>query len=187
MSELIPILLLGSLILVFSARLLIQWGRRRDKQVVTIDEYFRARVALDAIFADTSAIKRVFASEDMEFISRDGTPDIQRFFLMERRDIAVQWLRMTRRQVAHLMDLHLKLASYTYEPSPKFEFRLTLTHLWFRLSSNVLLVLLWLRGPFEAVRFVGYTLSMAEGFCSAFSLRLEKADPAKLARRRNPA
>ena len=180
MSGPIPIVLLGILILIFSGRLLVQWNRRSHTKAVTIEDYSRARAALDSVFVETESIKRIFASEDLEFISRTGTRKVQRFFLKERKCLAIQWLRMTQRQVSSLMDIHLKLSSYTYEPSPRFEIALTVNYLCFILVSNVLLVLFWLSGPFETVKILGYTLRATEHFCSAFSLRLEKTDALKL-------
>lgn len=180
MTGLIPILFLGVLILIFAGRLLAQQTHRNKEQAVTIEDYSQARAALDSALDETAAIKRIFADEDMEFITRIGTRDVQRFFLKERRDLAIQWLRMTRKQVARLMDLHLKLAGYTYEPSPSFEFKLVASYWWFVMSCDALLILFWLRGPFEAVRIIRYTLAMAENFSSSFSIRLERTDPVKL-------
>ncbi len=180
MSGLVSIVLLGTLILIFSARLLVQWGRQPHAQVVTIEEYSQARAALDSVFVETAAIKRIFATEDMEFILQAGPHDVERFFLKERKRLAIKWLRMTQREVARLMDIHLKLASYTYERSARFELQLTVKYFCFMFISNVLLAFLWLRGPFEAVKIVTYTLHTAEYFCSVFSLRLEKIDSVKL-------
>jgi hypothetical protein len=147
MTAILPILLLGALILVLSGRLLLQQTKGKDAEAVTIADYTRARAALESVFVETTAIKRIFAAEDWEFISRTGATEVQRFFLKERGELARQWLRMTQRQVAHLMDVH---------------------------------VLVWLRGPFEAVKVVGYALRVAEHFCSVFSIRHERIDPAKL-------
>lgn len=180
MTGLIPILLLGALILILGGRLLVQWAKKGSASVITIDDYSAARATLDSVFVETAVIKRIFASEDMEFISDSGTPDVQRFFLEERKRLAIQWLRMTQSQVNRLMDLHLKLAAYTSEPSPRFEFRLIINFLWFILASNGLLALFWLRGPFEAVRVVGYTLCVSEYFWQVFRLRIEKVDPVRL-------
>jgi hypothetical protein len=82
--------------------------------------------------------------------------------------------------VRELMDLHLKLASYTYEPSPKFEFDLTMKYLYFVLAAKTLLMVVWLFGPFEGARITSYTMRSAEHFCSVFSIRLEKVDSLKL-------
>ena len=180
MTGLITILLLGTLILVLVGRLLAQTARRRHARVVTIEDYQGARAALDAVFIETAAIKRIFAAEDVKFVSESGVPDVQRFFLKERKRLGIQWMRSTQKQVAHLMRLHLKLASYTCEPNPKFEFNLTIKYVCFILVCNSLLVVMWLFGPFQAVRVVSHTLGVAEHFCSAFSLRLEKVDPVKL-------
>jgi hypothetical protein len=71
------------------------------------------------------------------------------------------------------MDLHLRLAGYTHEPSPRFELKLTAKYLTFLLVSNLLLLLLWLRGPFKPKRAVAYTSRIAGYFCTVFSLRLK--------------
>jgi hypothetical protein len=180
MTGLVPILALGTLILVLACRLLVQATAKRVTEPVTVEDFSGARTALDLGFVETTTMKRIFATEDMEFVSRMGTRDIQQLFLKERKELAIQWLRMTQRQVARLMDLHLRLASYTYEPSPRFELKLTVEHLWFILVSNLVLFLLWLRGPFEAATIVGYTLRISESLSSVFSLRLEEIDPVKL-------
>lgn len=180
MIGLITILVLGTLILVLVGRLLAQAATRGHARVVTIEDYQGARAALDAVFIETAAIKRIFAAEDVKFISETRVPEVQRVFLKERKRLGIQWLRTTQKQVAQLMQLHLKLASYTYEPRPKFELNLTVKYGCFIVVSNGLLVLLWLFGPFETVKVVSHTLRVAEHFCSAFSLRLEKVNPAKL-------
>jgi hypothetical protein len=177
MSGIIPILILGAFILVLAGRLLVQ---QRAARPATLEDYVQARAALDSVFTETSAIRRIFASEDLEFILRTGTPGVQRFFLKERSMLAIQWLRTTQGHVARLMNLHLKLASYTTEPDSKLEFALSARYLGFKLTSNFLLILIRLRGPFEAVKITGYTLNVAEHFCSVFSLRLEKVDATRL-------
>lgn len=180
MSALTPILLLGTLILVLGTRLLAQAATRGHARVITIEDYQGARTALDSVFLETAAIKRIFATDDMKYIAESAAQDVQRFFLKERKRLATQWLRTTQKQVAQLMDIHLRLASYTHEPSPRFEFKLTANYLSFILTANGLLVLLWLFGPFETFRVVSHTLRVAEQFCSVFSRRLEKVDLVKL-------
>jgi hypothetical protein len=186
MIGLMPILLLGTLILVFCGRLLLQWNKSRHAQPVTIDDFSRARAALDSMSLEAIATRRIFALDDMEFIASKGALELQHFFVKERQSLAVKWLRLTQKQVAQLMELHLRLASYTFEPSARFEFRLAVNYVYFVVVSNALLTLLWLRGPFNAVRIVSYTLSVADYFCSVFSLRLEKTDPVKLGAARQP-
>jgi hypothetical protein len=179
-TGLLPILILAALILLFGARLLVQRSAGDNSRVVTIEDYTAAHAALDSVFVETAAIRRIFATDDIEFISQTGSRAVQRFFLKERKRLAVEWLRGTQKQVAHLMNLHLKLASYTYEPSPRFEFNLSVRYLCFILAANGLLVLLYLFGPFQASQIASYTMRSAEHFCSVLSMRLDKVDSVKL-------
>lgn len=180
MISVIPSLLLTTLIFIFAGRVVWQYLAQSQSPVVTMEDYSRARVALDSLFAETAVIRRIIATEDLEFVRRNGRNEVEHFFLKERKDLAIQWLRLTQKQVARLMDLHRSLASYTYEPSTGFEFRLEVKYRCFVLASNALLILLWWRGPFETVRILGYTLKAAEHFCSVFDLRLEGTNTIKL-------
>jgi hypothetical protein len=142
-SGLTPILVLGILVLILGGRLVLERGRTRHPAVVTVDDYSAARIELDSLFLETAAIKRIFAPDDVEFISQAAGPDVRRFFLRERKVLAIQWLRTAQKQVSKLMNLHLKLSGYTDEPSPRYEFKLTVDYACFFLVSNGLLILLW--------------------------------------------
>lgn len=183
MSGMVPILALGTLVLLVGGRLVVQRAWAQHTAVVTVDDYSAARAVLDSLFLETSVIKRIFAPDDVEFISQVARPDTKRFFLRERKALAIQWLRMAQKQVRKLMNLHLKLAGYTHQPSPRFEFKLAVDYGCFVLASNALLILLWGLGPFEAGRTVAYTLRTAQHFCSVFSIRLQEIDPVKLGAR----
>jgi hypothetical protein len=180
MTVLVPISILGTLIVVLAIRLLAQAGNRRERPAVTVDEYAKAREALDALFVETAMIKRIFSLEDAEFVARSATLDVTRSFLNERKKLALHWFRRTRKQVAGLMDLHLRLAGYTYDPSPGFELRLTAKYLTFEAVSNIVLLLLWLLGPFKATRSISYAIRAAGSVCTTFSIRLERVNPTRL-------
>ncbi|MCU1243818.1 MAG: hypothetical protein JWO71_4544 [Candidatus Acidoferrum typicum] len=177
MTILFPISVLGTLIVVLAIRLLAQSGRR---PAVTVDEYAKAREALDAVFVETAMIKRIFSLEDAEFVARSATPDVTRSFLNERKKLALHWFRRTRKQLAALMDLHLRLAGYTYDPSPGFELRLTAKYLTFVAVSNIVLLLVWLLGPFKATRSISYAIRVAGSLCTTFSVLLERVNPTGL-------
>jgi hypothetical protein len=186
MIGLMPIVLLGTSILVLCGRLLLQWSKNRHAKPVTIEDFSLARAVLDSMSREAMVTHRIFATDDMQFIARTGTPEVQHLLVKERRSLAIRWLRLTQKQVGQLMDVHLKLASYTLEPNPGFEFRLAVNYLYFVVVSSALLMLVWLRGPFKALRIVGYTLRVAKYFCSVFNTRLEKIDPVKLGAARLP-
>jgi hypothetical protein len=181
MTGLIVIVILGSLILIFGLRLVLQ-SPNNDAQPssITAEEFVNAREALEATFVEAAAIERIFSNEDMEFIFHESSPRARRLFLEERKTLAIQWLRKTQRQVAQLMDLHLRLAGHTHEPSSRFELKLAAKYLSFLAVSYLLLFLLWLRGPFKARRVVAYTSRVAGYFCTVFSLRLENVNAVHL-------
>ena len=177
---LVPISILGTLILVVAIRLLMQSGNRRERSSVTVEEYANARQALDSVLIETAIIRRIFSVEDADFIEVSATAYVRRSFLKERKQLALRWFRKTRKQVAQLMDLHLRLASYTYDPNPRFELRITVKYLTFVAASNVVLLLLWLLGPFKASRGISYAIRTAGGFCSTFSIRLGRVNATRL-------
>ncbi len=177
MTALLAIVILGSLILIFGLRLVAQSPNASTQSpCVTLEEFADAREALDTAFVEAAAIERIFSTEDMAFISHASSPKARRVFLEERKVLAIQWLRKTQKQVAQLMDLHLRLAGQTHEPSPRFELNLAAKYLAFLLVSYFLLFLLWRRGPFKVRRVVAYTSHVAGYFCTVFSLRLESVN-----------
>ncbi|HLZ90969.1 MAG TPA: hypothetical protein VKQ28_04575 [Candidatus Acidoferrum sp.] len=179
MTGLLVITALAVSILIFGLRLTLQTSAaRRRSPTVTIEEFSSARQALDSVFIEAVAIDRIFSAEDMEFIYEAGPPRVQRVFLRDRKALAIQWLRRTQKQVAQLMDLHLRLAAYTHEPSPRFELKLTAHYVRFILTSYILLLLLWLHGPFKARSIVSYISRVAGHFCTVFSLRLKSVNAA---------
>src|SRR5258708_17311754 len=97
----------------------VEWRWRNAHQGVTIEQFSRAQEAVDALIGEFSLGKRIFEAGDMKYISRQPSLEARRVFLQERKALAISWLRHTRRQLAYLMDLHLKLASYTYHPNPR--------------------------------------------------------------------
>jgi hypothetical protein len=176
---LLSVLLLGTLILALSVRLLVQ-ARQRNLSPVTTEDYANAREALESVFVETATVNRILSLQDAEFIARSATPDVKCLFLNERKRLAMQWFKETRKQIARLMDLHLRLAAYTYGPNPGFELKLTANYLIFLSVSGSALILLWLLGPFRTTRVLSYTARTAGNFCSVFSLRLERVNPARL-------
>ncbi len=171
-----PVLILAAFALV----LLMHWRRRNAQEGVTIEQFSHAQEAVDALIGDFSLGKRIFEAGDMKFISRQPSLEGRRVFLVERKALAISWLRHTRRQLAYLMDLHLKLASYTYQPSPRSDVRLWIEYRILAVACDSLVVLVWIRGPFHLGTIVGYTLSTVNDLCAVFNLRLEDINPALL-------
>ena len=174
--ELLPFLILAAV----GLAVLLYWTRINGHDDVTIEQFSRAQEAVDALIGVFSLGKRIFEVGDMKFISRQPSLEARRVFLLERKALAISWLRHTRRQLAYLMDLHLKLASYTYQPNPRSDVRLWIEYRMLAFACDSLVVLVWIRGPFRLGTIVGYTLSTVNELCAVFSLRLEDINPALL-------
>jgi len=171
---------LSTLIITLVIRLLVQAGKRKRRASVTADEYTNARQALDSVSIEAAIMKRIFSIEDANYMQASATPLVRCLFLKERKTLALNWFRKTRKQVATLMDIHLRLVSYTYDPNPGLELRLTVTYLSFLIVSNIVLLLVWLLGPFRATRSISYAIRAAGSFFSTSNIRLERIDPASL-------
>ena len=180
MIHLFPILLLGVLILVLLLWLLWRTRGEENDRHVSIEQYSHAQETVNSVITGFCVVRRMFAPEDMEFISRQPAQELTGAFLKERKELAISSIRQTRQQIAVLVSLHFKLASYTYEPSPKFEFTLFANYLWFIVVCHFLIFSIRLRGPFEVGKMVDQTLAAAEQFCHAVSDRLEKTNPGRL-------
>ena len=178
MTQAIPVLFLAALILILSVRVLLQSFKSPPN--VTVEDYAAARSALDSVLLEAAAVKRILAEDDVAFIKKNGASSLQQLFLSERKKLLLFWLRTTRKRVKRLMDVHLKLASYTHEPSPQVELRLTLDYVSFLLVSSSTLLLIWLFGPFAMVRIVNHMAYASDHFASAFGFRLGDVDPVKL-------
>ncbi len=86
MTGLLAIVILGSLILIFGIRLVLQSpNTRAQSPSVTLEEFADAREALDTAFVEAAAIERIFSAEDMAFISHASSPKARRLFLEERK------------------------------------------------------------------------------------------------------
>lgn len=181
MITLIPIFVLGALILLFSARLIVQSSRKENgKRVVTVDDYVMARTKVDEVLVANATIQRIFAREDLEFVSRDSSQAVHRLFRDERRKLGVLWVRNNQKRLAHLMDLHLRLASYTRRPCPRVEVKVAAQYFAFLVASYLVLGLLWLCGPFAAASIIHYVVAVPGNLCNVFTPRLEDVDTVRL-------
>jgi hypothetical protein len=178
----IPLLFAGIVVLVLCVRLIVQM-LRSDPRIVSADDFAKARESLASMLIKTATIKRILSDEDLNFVSRSGSDELRTLFLKERRVLVVHWFRTIQKQVAYLMDIHLRLAA-TGAPRPESELKLSLQYALFMGITSCLIVIFWLFGPFNARRTLAYVLPTVEGFTERFRQRLEGISPAQLHPRR---
>jgi hypothetical protein len=179
MIQIALIVLFGVTLLYVAARQFVESGRKLDR-LPTIDDLSQARAVVDAVFRRTSLVRQIFAPVDLKYAIERCSDKIAPALLAERKEMALKWLRKTQKELAHLFELHLKLASYTYAPSQTTEIRLMIQYASFVVLSNAALVYIWWRGPFAFGAVGEYLLQGSERFFTIFSFRFEQVDPVRL-------
>lgn len=180
MTTVLPITVLAGLILILCGRLLLQAQQNKRSRSITVEDFEKARTTLDRVILEKAVMERIFAAEDAAFISREGAPELVAFFEKERKALAIKWLKKTRAELSELIDMHLKLASYTRNPSPRFEIGLSVRYLAFVVGSHIALLLILIRGPFKASRAFSYAFDVTKYFYTIFAFRFEEVNPLQL-------
>lgn len=178
-TELLPFLTLAAI----GLAVLLYWTRGNGHEEVTTEEFSRAQEATHSLLEEFCLARRLFELDDVRFISRQPSQQARRVFLEYRKTLALTWLRQLRRQLTRLKELHLRLASYTNDPSPKVDLGFLTNYVIFATACDILIVLVWIRGPFKAGMIASYTLSSLNELCALFSHRLENINAGLL----NPA
>lgn len=174
----IPVIVLAGLIVFLGVRLLILSRQRIEP--ATIDDFSLAQHILDSLVFGSTLTNRIFAIDDCAFVARVASPGVQALFEKERKTVAVKWIRKTQRDMARLMEIHLRLASHTYNPSPRYEFAFGVKYLVFTLASYLALFLVYVEGPHDTARAFAYTVNAVDRLCLAFRFRLDRVNPAGL-------
>jgi len=180
MSELLIFVVVG-LVLV----LLLLWVQRSAEITARKKELPETRETLSTLqlqLPSRALVDRIFALADWDFVSSQAPARLQRAFLQERRAVALLWVRQTRMKVGRLMDFHLRAVRRNVALSPAVEIMLAIHYILFLLISELLLGLIWLRGPFCARKMVGYAASVGEDLAFTFGSLLARLDPVHLGR-----
>jgi hypothetical protein len=116
----------------------------------------------DSLVAELSA--RIFCPEDSEFVASQSCANVARTFQLERRLLAMEWLRGVRQQVNRVFRFHLKAARQNPDIAPLGELRLGIDFLAFQLAAALLYAVIRVRGPLGAARLVHVSLGLSEKF-----------------------
>lgn len=99
---------------------------------------------------------RLFGSQDYGFIARQGSPRLTRLFLKQRTALALSLLRGVRTHATRLIRVHIAAARANSRLKPLVEVRVVAGYLFIQVLCQVLALLIWLRGPVDLFRLVGY-------------------------------
>jgi len=116
------------------------------------------RVDLDSLEIELS--KRLFCSDDGEFVSRELPSGTGRQFRRARTVLALEWLRNVRLHVNSVFRAHLGAARNNPDLSPRDELRVTVDFVAFHLATTMLYAVIFMFGPLYAARLVYVSLDL---------------------------
>jgi hypothetical protein len=125
----------------------------------------RALSSLQMELLPPGMVARIFASEDLDYIDSSASEEIRRMFLAERKQIALSWVGYLRGNVLSLRRFHLGSARLYAGLNFRSEAALAVDFAFLLFACRVLEVMLWLRGPYGALRIVRATTAGATRVC----------------------
>ncbi len=176
MSQLLPYLLLGLLLLAVLARWV--WDAIVHRGAAEVLAPRQHRSSMRSVGSRRDLGERIFAPQDWDFVSRETPLETQRMFQRERTVLAIAWLRRTRLQVSQVMRAHVAGVQQTDDLQLATELRLALSYFLFLILCNSLIGWVWLYGPVRTRKIVGQTLQWAAQLRRAFEQLMARVDPA---------
>jgi hypothetical protein len=129
-----------------------------------------ARQALNSLQTNLlppELVHRVFAREDLIFVSSVGSKRIRRRFLRERKRVALRWVAQVRKQVSSLKRFHSGRSRFYAQVDLRTEIELALSFASLLFVCRLLEAIFYIRGPFAAPRIVGAVIGVAGNICAA--------------------
>jgi len=106
-------------------------------------------------------IRRCFSANDLAFAAKLRSPAILRLLLRERRRLALEWLRLTRRIATRLFRLHVHSVRHAADLRPSAEAKLAAQVCVFLMACQLMSVMVRLYGPFRTQTFLRSVQSLA--------------------------
>jgi hypothetical protein len=176
MTDLILVLIIaGGLLTVVGILLRDSFGKRRPSR----DNYatMEPPEPLSPVEVPPAALMdRIFAEDDLGFVSGEGIRPIRRQFLQDRRRIALSWLGLTRREAIRILRLHLRAVRTNRSLQPLVEFQLLAHTLLFFAVYALLWSIVAGYGAFWARGFVRNVIALTGRLSSLGATILADAD-----------
>jgi hypothetical protein len=176
MSPLLPYFGAGFLLLIVLA----VWVRQNFSRHGTDPELLEPRRHRSSVGTTTrhgDLRERIFATEDWEFVSREASSEIRQTFRRERSLLAICWVRRTRKTISHIMHAHVIAARNSEDLRITMEIKLALVYFFSVRLCDLLVGLIWLRGPFRTRASVRKTMRWLAQVRTAFEQLMSKVDP----------
>lgn len=177
MIQLILFLLVGALLLI-SLLFLVRRSPRAEGGGRALAEARQALNSLQIGLLPPELVGRIFAKDDLEYVTSVAPEGIREMFVRERKSVALSWLNQVRKQIVSLRRFHLGAARFYSRLSFRAELTLALDFAALSFACRVLQVLMYLRGPYVAPRMIGITMVTAARVCEISEKSLAFLNPA---------
>ena len=175
MSPWLPYLVLG--LLLFAVLAFWIWRVVDHRSAVQVWAPRQHRVSVRRIGLQRDLGERIFGPGDWDFVSRETPRDIQRMFQNERSVLVIAWLRRTRMRISQVMRAHVIAVRQSEGLRVTMEIRLALSYVSLLVLCNLLIGLIWLRGPISTRRLVTRTVRSIVEVRTAFERLMAVVDP----------
>ncbi len=106
-------------------------------------------------------LERCLAAEDVQFALMMQSPALLRLLLWERRRLALEWLRATRRETLRVYRLHVRRVQHASGLRPAAEMKLMAAVALFLLCGGLMMLSVSLYGPLRTQGFLESLRRMA--------------------------
>ena len=110
-------------------------------------------------------VERIFAQDDLDFVTSEGFPEIRGIFLKDRRKVAILWIERVRDQIRLLRYLHLGSARFYARLDFKTELFLAGDFALLFVSCWALQAVFVMGGAYAAPGMVGTVAAAAGRVC----------------------
>lgn len=123
-------------------------------------------------------VARIFATDDLDFITAQNQEGLESFFLAERKRVALSWILQVRNHTLNLRRFHNTSARFYARLNLAAEIRLAADFQMLLLACRLLEAIVRVGGPFAVPSFIGSTTAMANRICAISDRSLEVLNPA---------
>lgn len=103
----------------------------------------------------------IFSRRDLEFIRREGSPELEKLFLAERKALAASWLTVTTARIADIRKNHLTNSRFSRDLSPDDELRLLAQFLYLSIICRVGFITIQVAGPMAPANLAAHIQRIA--------------------------
>jgi hypothetical protein len=164
--------------------LLVLMGRRETPRAEGDSRaLLEARKALDALQGELlpeDLVHRIFAKDDLDYVSSVAPKHVRELFIGERKKIAIAWINQVRCQISSLKRFHVGAARSYAQLGLRTELELACQFAALLFACRALSLAVSVGGPYVAPSMVDATAAAAAKICTVSEQSLAFLNPVQL-------